>query len=175
MKWDGFRAFAYLEAGTVRLVSMKGNVYKAFGKLCADLAGALPVSDAVLDGEIVHLGPDFRPQFYDLVKHLAPQHFIVFDLLWLDGHDLTGLPLVERKTALQALCRVDARIRFSEPFDSGIDLFRTVCAMDLEGIVAKRRNGRYTPEATSWAKIKNPAYSQAGRRHELFDRTAIGW
>ena len=100
VKWDGFRAFAYLEAGTVRLVSMKGNVYKAFGKLCADLARALPVSDAVLDGEIIHLGPDFRPQFYDLVKHLAPQHFIAFDLLWLNGHDLTGLPLVERKTAL---------------------------------------------------------------------------
>ena len=56
VKYDGFRALAYVEAGTVRLVSRRGNVYKSFRELCTKLAGALPVEAAVLDGEIVHLG-----------------------------------------------------------------------------------------------------------------------
>jgi ATP-dependent DNA ligase len=51
-----------------------------------------------------------------------------------------------------------------------VDLFAEVCAHDLDGIVAKRRDGLYTPEATTWVKIKNPRYSQAEGRRELFER-----
>jgi ATP-dependent DNA ligase len=54
--------------------------------------------------------------------------------------------------------------------ENGVDLFRVVCEQDLEGIVAKRRDGLYTPEATTWVKIKNPRYSQAEGRRELFER-----
>lgn len=53
---------------------------------------------------------------------------------------------------------------------AGVELFRIVCDQDLEGVVAKRRDGLYTPEATTWVKIKNPRYSQAEGRRELFER-----
>jgi hypothetical protein len=62
VKYDGFRALAYLEDGTVRLVSRKGNTYRSFPALCQSLAVCLSVNDAVLDGEIVYLGPDGKPQ-----------------------------------------------------------------------------------------------------------------
>jgi ATP-dependent DNA ligase len=56
-------------------------------------------------------------------------------------------------------------VRYSEHFQTGADLFRTVCDMDLEGIVAERKDGRYTPAETCWVKIKNSGYSQGeGRR-----------
>ncbi len=173
VKWDGFRALAYVEAATVKLVSRKGSPYKLFRALCTHLARVLPVNDAVIDGEIVYFGPDGRPEFFDLLRHRSPNHFIAFDLLWLNGRDLTRRPLVERKAALQSLCRAGALIRFSEHFDSGVDLFKSVCRMDLEGIVAKRLDGLYTPEETSWVKIKNPAYSQAEGRREAFKNRRV--
>ena len=55
--------------------------------------------------------------------------------------------------------------------ERGIVLFRAVCEMDLEGIVAKRQDGLYTPAETSWVKIKNPRYSQMEGRRELFERS----
>lgn len=59
---------------------------------------------------------------------------------------------------------------------SGTDLFRVACEMDMEGIVAKLAAGQNTPEATTWVKIKNPAYSQAAGRLDFFDRrkAAVG-
>jgi bifunctional non-homologous end joining protein LigD len=55
------------------------------------------------DGEIVHLGPEGIPLFYSLMRRRPPQHFYAFDLLWLDGRDLRGLSLIERKAALRTL------------------------------------------------------------------------
>ena len=51
-----------------------------------------------------------------------------------------------------------------------MELFRRVCDMDLEGVVAKRKNGHYTPEETTWVKIRNPTYSQMEGRRELFEK-----
>jgi bifunctional non-homologous end joining protein LigD len=68
LEYDGSRALAYLERGTVRLVSRKGNTYKSFPALCQSLAACLSVKDAVLDGEIVYLGPDGKPRFSDLMR-----------------------------------------------------------------------------------------------------------
>ena len=56
----------------------------------------------------------------------------------------------------------------------GVDLFRAVCEQDVEGIVAKLASAPYTPDATTWVKIKNRAYTQAEGRHEFFDRRAVG-
>ncbi len=61
------------------------------------------MENTVLDGEIVHLGPDGAPLFYDLMRRRAPQHFFAFDLLWLNGRDLRGFPLLERKRFLKKL------------------------------------------------------------------------
>ena len=72
-KLDGFRAVAYIENGTARLVSRKRNAYKSFPALTAALAVSLAVRDAILDGEIVHLDGAGVPQFYDLMRRRRPQ------------------------------------------------------------------------------------------------------
>lgn len=176
LKYDGFRALAYIENGSARMVSRKGNVYKAFPELCRDLAGCIQAKSAVLDGEIVHLDQTGRSQFYSLLRRQAPQQFVAFDLLSLDGRDITRQPLLERKRLLRSIvpatssCVVFAK---SVP-KNGSALYRLVCESDLEGIVAKRKDGLYTPEETSWVKIRNPQYSQIAGRHELFGRRRAG-
>src|SRR5207237_342075 len=122
---------------------------------------------AVLDGEIVCLGPDGKPEFYKLMRRRSPQHFYAFDILWLDGRDLRHVPLLRRKRILRRIVPLQpAPVLYAD----GVDLFRNLCEMDMEGIVAKRKDGLYTPEETSWVKIKNPRYSQMDGRRELFER-----
>ncbi len=95
--------------------------------------------------------------------------FAAFDLLWLDGTDLRGLPLAERKDALGELLPKDTgplyKILTLE--EDGRALFSAARKMDLEGIVAKRKADPYDP-ATTWYKIKNPGYSQGEGRGDLF-------
>jgi bifunctional non-homologous end joining protein LigD len=118
----------------------------------------------------VFLGPDGVPRFYDLMRRRAPQNFYAFDLLWHDGEDLRVLPLIERKLLLRKLippqpCPV---LYVGHVAAKGTDLFRAVCDHDMEGIVAKLALGPYTPDATSWVKIKNRRYSQVEGRHDFF-------
>jgi bifunctional non-homologous end joining protein LigD len=172
LKYDGFRALAYLDAGSVRLVSRNRNGFKSFPDLCAAMALNIEAQNAVCDGEIIYRGSDGRPEFYNLMRRRTPQHFYAFDILWLDGKDLRGLPLVKRKQVLRRIVpRPPSPLLYADHFDCrGVDLFRVFCDSDLEGIVAKRKDGLYTPEATSWVKIKNPQYSQAEGREEWFER-----
>ena len=123
---------------------------------------------AVLDGEIVCMGPDGKAQFYELMRRRMPPTYCAFDLMWLNGRDLRGLPLLERKRMLGSL--VPPPLLFVDHIEArGVDLFNAACGQDLEGIVAKLANGRYEPSATSWVKIKNRAYSQAEGRGEFFE------
>ena len=171
VKYDGFRALAYIEDGRTRLVSRKANTYKSFPGLCSAIADSLAVREAVLDGEIVHLDDAGKPQFISLLRRRSPQTFIAFDLLWLDGKDLRHLPLIERKRTLRKLLPVGAPVLYADYIDgAGRELYRVVCEMDMEGIVAKRKDGLYTPEATTWVKVRNPRYSQGQGRRELFER-----
>ena len=126
---------------------------------------------AILDGEIVRPGPDGRPQFYELMRRRGPFCFYAFDLLWLDGNDLRDRTLLERKLLLRKfLPRRAQSILYVEHVESGSGVFRVMCECDMEGVVAKQANARYTPEATTWVKIKNRAYSQAVGREDFFDR-----
>ena len=163
-----------MDGGTARLVSRNGNVYKSFPVLTTAIGFALQVKNAILDGEIVHLGPDGAPLFYDLLRRRTPQHFYAFDLLWLDGCDLRGLSLIERKRLLRRVIpgQPSPVLYVDHVAHAGVDLYQAVCARDMEGIVAKRADGTYTPETTTWVKIKNPAYSQAEGRADLFDARA---
>jgi bifunctional non-homologous end joining protein LigD len=98
---------------------------------------------AILDGEIVHPGPDGRPLFYELMRRRGPFCFYAFDLLWLDGRDLRSLMLSERKTLLRKLLPRQAHAaRYVEHVASGTDLFRLICERDMEGIVAKQASAR---------------------------------
>jgi bifunctional non-homologous end joining protein LigD len=189
LKYDGFRAIAEIRPGTCRLVSRNQNVYKSFGALCSALAEI--GRDCTLDGEIVSLDDDGRPQFYDLLRHRAEAAFIAFDILELDGRDLRALPLIERKRILHATVPRAGRLLCPNHIDGeGVRLFERACELDLEGVVAKWNHGPYlcgdeqpkerallqrhlnNPSALArltWLKIKNPNYTQMEGRGELFE------
>ena len=82
----------------------EGNGLQGFPKLCAAIGPAIP-AHALLDGEIVYLDADGKPQFYELMRRRAPQHYYAFDVLWLDGHDFRDIRLIERKRLLLGLVR----------------------------------------------------------------------
>jgi ATP-dependent DNA ligase len=173
LKLDGFRALAYLEAGSCRLISRRNNGYKLFDPLCRALAETFAGIDAIFDGEVVCLAEDGRPQFYDLLRRRGEPVFFAFDILWLNGEDLRALSLLERKRRLRRLVpKKPAWLRYVDHFEEGTALYKLACRMDLEGIVAKKKSSPYTIErkARSWIKIKNPTYTQAEGRAELFER-----
>jgi bifunctional non-homologous end joining protein LigD len=113
----------------------------------------------VLDGEIVYLAADGRPEFYNLMRRRTPQHFYAFDIVWLDGEDLREVPLVKRKQILRRVVPAQpAPLLYVDHYEMrGVELFRAACKNDLEGIVAKRKDGLYTPEETSWGEDQESA------------------
>ena len=173
-KMDGFRAVAYVEGGACRLVSRNRNAFKTFERLAQAIAQDLAGRSAILDGEIVRPGPDGRPMFYELMRRRGPFCFYAFDLLWLDGWDLRDKPLLERKLLLRKLLpRRPKSVLYVDHVTNGTDLFRVICEQDMEGVVAKQATAKYTPDATTWVKIKNRQYSQAVGRADFFNRPKI--
>ncbi len=173
VKHDGFRAIAYVKAGHCQLVSRRGYVYKRFQALAEQIAESLDVQNAVLDGEIVCLDGHGKSQFKTLLYRRGTPCFYAFDILELQGKDLRALPLVTRKRHLKRIvpCAPSALLYVDHIEERGEELFQLACREDLEGIVAKWKNGLYDAErVSSWVKIKNPGYSQILGRQELFDR-----
>jgi bifunctional non-homologous end joining protein LigD len=170
LKHDGFRAIAYIEHGGCRLVSRNlKNLH--FDSLRVAL-GKLPVTDAILDGEIIVLDSNGVSQFNALLtgKGRDMAVFYAFDLVWLNGNDFRRTPLVERKAMLSEFVRKSRcpRLLYAQHIDgAGKKFFREICARDLEGVVAKRKLGIYKDDGNAWLKIKNRSYSQAEGRHEL--------
>ena len=164
--YDGFRALAYINGADTRLVSRKGNDFKCFATLRQALS-EFKIS-AVIDGEIVCMDEQGRPQFNDLLFRRGVARFVAFDLLWLNGEDWPNHPLINRKAALRKVVpRRDPYLIYADHLlDGGMEFFEAVRAADLEGIVAKPKNGVY---GEGWLKIKNPNYSQAIGREELFE------
>jgi bifunctional non-homologous end joining protein LigD len=158
LKYDGWRALAYVDDGDCRVVSRNGNALKSFPVLCSGIGAAIR-RRAVLDD---------KPAFFDLMRRRLLQHWFAFDLLWMDGRDLRRLPLLERKRLLRDLVQPPV-VYVDHIVGAGVALFEEVCAGDLEGIVAKLSTGTYTPEETTWVKIKNRTYTQAEGRAEFFE------
>jgi bifunctional non-homologous end joining protein LigD len=137
--------------------------------------GDLP-QGLVLDGEIVawmgsvrwfpHVGR--RVLNGDLT---VPVTFIIFDLLRIDGTDMTSKPYSERRLALEQLDLVGQSWRTGEAFDDGPALFAAVCELGLEGVVAKRLSSRYRSGARGWVKAKNPAYWRRDSEREAVARS----
>ena len=175
LKYDGFRALAFLTRSGVKLVSRTGHVYRQFGALELALRAELKCHTAVLDGEIVCLVDCGRPDVLSLLRRRGVPSFVAFDVLAINGRDIRSEHLVRRKQRLGALLPTPGMsvLGLQPVLGSGVDLFEVVCANDLEGIVAKRLDAPYRlVEPLTWWKIKNPAYSQAVGRHELFNRTS---
>ena len=173
LKFDGFRSLAYLEAGTCRLVSRHGHTYRSFDPLATGVAGAIKVRDAILDGEIVCLDPEGRSLFNRLLFRRQTPVYAAFDVLWVNGQDLRDRPVVERKKRLRAVLPVESPHLLHVDWlpEKGQELFTLACEQDLEGVVGKWAQGKYQDDgrSTSWVKVKNPNYSQAEGRAELFE------
>lgn len=103
---------------------------------------------AVLDGEIVCLDGDGKPQFRDLLFRRGAPRFIGFDLLWFDGIDFRYLSLSERKLELRRIIPEGSdQLLYCDHVEfDGEGLFRLACENDLEGIVAKKKHAPYQPE-----------------------------
>jgi bifunctional non-homologous end joining protein LigD len=159
IKWDGYRALTYLKKGQIELRSRNNKsfekyypVYEAFKDWTVD---------AVLDGELVVLNDQGQSNFGSLQNWRSEADgtliYYLFDLLWLNGRDLTGLPLSERRALLQPLVPGDGILRYSENFTaSGTEFYAAAQKMGLEGIMAKRTESNYTPgiRTREWLKIK---------------------
>jgi ATP-dependent DNA ligase len=119
----------------------------------------------------VSLDQTGRPLFNDLFASRGAVAYAAFDLLWVDGRDLRGMPLAKRKERLDRVLPEDTRdvLKVLTIDGHGRSLFDAVQRLDLEGIVAKRKVDRYD-ETTLWLKIKNRGYTQMEGRWELFQR-----
>jgi bifunctional non-homologous end joining protein LigD len=172
IKWDGVRAIAYSQPGELRLESRNLNDISGQYPELHRLNRALSSHSAVLDGEIVAFDDEHRPSFEALqgrmhigspaqAKRLAkstPVTYMIFDLLWLDGHSLMGLPYHERRERLTSLKLSGERWQTPEHIvDNGSTVLQASADQGLEGVVAKRLDSTYEPgrRSSAWVKVKN--------------------
>ncbi|HTZ88554.1 MAG TPA: DNA ligase D [Solirubrobacteraceae bacterium] len=172
VKWDGVRALAYSTPGELRLESRNLKEITSQYPELARLNRALSSHAVILDGEIVAFDEQGKPSFAVLqrrmhvsspaqVKRLAqatPVTYMIFDLLWLNGHSLMSLPYEDRRELLQELDLNGASWQTPEPLrGKARDVLNVTAEQGLEGIVAKRLDSAYDPGArtTAWIKIKN--------------------
>ena len=158
-KFDGYRAIAIKNDGTVKVVSRKGHdLSKDYPGVVAAVA-ELRARSVVVDGEIVAFDVEGRPSFQELQHRAATRaaiRYFVFDLLHHDGDDLTGVPLSERRRRLALLLR-DSNVEFSEELTgTPQQIIHAVAQVGLEGVIAKRRDSKYEPGKRSglWQKLK---------------------
>jgi bifunctional non-homologous end joining protein LigD len=158
-KYDGFRMVAKIARGKVTLYSRNGKI---LSHSYIDVAKALEgvKGDAVIDGELVAIGKDGVSHFQLLqnaLRHEARLQYFAFDLMFLDGEDLRGLPLAERKKRLKAVLPKHKLIGYSRDRRTfGVKFFEEAERKGLEGIMAKRADSPYLSGARTgdWLKIK---------------------
>ena len=164
IKWDGFRAIAFVESARVRFVSRNQNELTGEFPGLKEIAAQLKAKQAIVDGEIVALDDEGRPSFSLMQQRglggpggrAIPIVFYCFDLLYLDGYNLMRVDLEKRKELLASILATSERVRYSDHFiGRGSDVFRVAAGRGLEGIVAKRRAGCYIQKRSrEWLKIK---------------------
>ncbi|HEY6989863.1 MAG TPA: non-homologous end-joining DNA ligase [Bryobacteraceae bacterium] len=163
IKFDGYRLLGYVSGGASRLVTRNGQDWtNSFPALTAALE-KLPVNDAVLDMEAVVLDQTGKSSFQALQAALSTggdRASIVayaFDLLYIDGEELTRKPLLERKKRLETLLRSNkSPLRYSgHVLGQGAEMFAKACERGLEGIISKQAKAPYTAgRQRGWLKIK---------------------
>jgi bifunctional non-homologous end joining protein LigD len=166
VKWDGYRTLAYLNNGKVELRSRNNNSFTDKFYPVSDALKRWPIN-AIIDGEVVVVNDRGLSNFGSLQNWASDADgdllLYVFDILWLNGFDLTNLPLVERRNILSQLVPEEAIIKFSENFEaSGTEFFQAAQQLGLEGIIAKKEDSTYHPDTRTknWLKIKTE------QRHE---------
>ena len=169
VKWDGIRALIYLNEGSLRIYSRNLNdITDQFPEFNVP-EEAFRINNAIFDAEIVCLDASGKADFKKVIKRLmskknfdyesrkTPAYCYLFDCLYLDGRSLMNDPLDRRRWWLQDSVRVaQTNYRISESVEEGEELFEAAKAMGLEGIMAKRSDGKYTPgrRNDTWIKVK---------------------
>ena len=170
IKWDGYRAIAFIENGKVRLVSRNQNELTARYPELKDMPEFIKAKTAILDGEVVALDAEGRASFSLMqqrtgfrpgghraaAKADVPVLYYAFDLLYLDGYDWRRVPLEERKKKLASVLTTGDSLRYSDHYEAeGKALFEIASQRKLEGILAKKRNSCYEERRSrEWLKIK---------------------
>ena len=160
VKWDGYRAIAHIRDGKVELHSRNLiSLNQKFSPIVDSLSKFR--AEAILDGEIVVVDDGGHPDFQKLQDYRKSPSghllYYVFDLLYFDGHDLTGLPLIRRKELLKKILPPSPRIRFNDHvWKDGTLYFNLAKEKGLEGIVAKHSGSVYAAGKRSrqWLKVK---------------------
>ena len=157
IKWDGYRIISYVNDRSVRMDSRKGLDYTSKYPLVQKALKALK-HQMVVDGEMIVPDEDGRPDFGAIQNYngqSTPIVYYLFDILWLDGHDLSDLALTQRKLVLSAVIGDHEVLKISASFDNGPALYHQMVNMHLEGIVAKKRDSRYIEgdRGYNWLKI----------------------
>jgi bifunctional non-homologous end joining protein LigD len=183
IKYDGFGCLLYKDKGRCFLESKESKdltaMRREFESLCKRVAAGIKAKQVLLDGEIVVLGPDHKPDFWALMGRKGTPVYAAYDLLMIDGRDLRALPLKERLALLRkALPRASSDVLMVDtvgPHEAA-DIFAAACAADIEGLVAKRADSPYNPrlKGMRWRKILNPRYSLATGKREYFERLLLG-
>lgn len=160
-KFDGYRILAEMDGRKLRLLSRRFNDWTAQFPTVVDAVAALPVKSVLLDGEVCVVMPDGRTSFQALQNAFGRRDanivYFVFDVLAIDGEDLTKLPLEARKQRLAKLVgKKQGVIRYSDHVvGNGGTFFELACKKGLEGIVSKRRDAPYAPgRGKTWLKTK---------------------
>ncbi|MFZ0733269.1 MAG: non-homologous end-joining DNA ligase [Candidatus Sulfotelmatobacter sp.] len=170
IKWDGYRAVAFIQNDRVRLVSRNQNELTARYPELKDMPAAVKAKNAILDGEVVALDSEGKPSFSLMQQRTGfrpggkraaanadvPVLYYAFDLIYLDGEDWRKVPLDERKRKLASIIKPGDSLRYSDHYEAqGRALFDLAKSTGLEGIVAKRRNSCYEERRSrEWLKIK---------------------
>jgi bifunctional non-homologous end joining protein LigD len=187
IKFDGYRLQARIDQGKVKLITRRALDWTGKFPTVARALADIPARQALIDGEIVVENSNGVSNFSLLQQALKVKDegrfvFYAFDLLYLDGFDLTRVPLLERKAALQRLLRGSdgtGTIRYSEHFtEPGPVLLAHACRMSLEGIISKRKSDPYRGgRRGDWLKTKctdRQEFVVAGYSPSTVDRKAIG-
>ena len=171
IKHDGFRVMARREGQRVRLISRNGRDLTYRFPLIATAMAALPVTSCLIDGEAIVCDGNGLSVF-DLIRNYLKGNIATlcaFDLLELNGQDMHGQPLEERKAVLKMLLhRSHLGIAYNRHFDvEGSIVFHHACKLGCEGIVSKRHGSLYhSGRSADWIKVKNPSAPAVKREME---------
>ena len=167
IKWDGIRVIVYIEEDEVKIISRSGR----------DITNKFPeftdtkfskVQRAIFDAELVCLDEQGRPVFADIISRMhrvgnisgavksKPVYMYIFDCLYIDGVQITGLSYERRRSLMKPLVKWGNIVRESKIFENGNEIYEAAKVMQLEGIMAKQKKGTYKPgdRSNAWQKIK---------------------
>jgi bifunctional non-homologous end joining protein LigD len=197
-KWDGVRAVCFIRNGQARFISRNQIEMTAQYPELANIAQSIRASSVILDGEIVALDENGVSRFQLLQRRLGRKNageiqrlaattriaFYIFDVPHLDGFDLMGCKLIDRKTTLEGILKSSKNIRYSDHIiGEGEKLFEEIAKVPLEGMIAKRLESTYVQRRSAeWLKIKTiqqsevviGGYTEPRNSREYFGALVVG-